>query len=394
MANIKYLHIIRGFAAFFVVLAHAKWPFWVGGSAFLKESSFAQLIGINKLGLALALSSSNGTAMVIVFFVLSGFIISYSYKKNGWTYKQFLVNRAIRIYIPYIASALLAGLILWFAFAVASSVFISPLKDYHQRIFIAYSEGLNFSNFLKTVVFFKSERINYFGFNYVFWSLLYEMLFYLFFPLIIKYYKQLFFITSLIYPLHFFYNPLPEIDFWYIYFTEYLFYFTAGVFLFQYISTHGIELLKEKSVFRKPVLFFLLMGAFLLVISGGLGKYKDLSFLAAAIFGIACIVRIMLYGIKNTILSKFFLFLGTISYSLYLVHIPLLLLFYSLFFYFFSWHTYSSPWVHFLFAAATLLPAFLFYLLFEKLSFKLIDQHKKKLNKKQSAINFIEIKPL
>jgi len=392
VGNIRYLHIIRGFAAFFVVLAHAKWPFWIGGSAFFKDTRFSELSLADGLGVALALASSNGTSMVIVFFVLSGFIISYSYKKNEWTYREFLVNRAIRIYIPYLAAALLAGFVLWVAYRIAAPVFVSPVKDYHERIFIAYSEGLTIQNFLKTLVFSKTERINYFGFNYVFWSLLYEVLFYLFFPFIFKYCKYIFLAAGLFYPLHFLYNPLPEINYWYFYFTEYLFYFTAGVFLFQYYSTQAVELIKASYVFRKPVLFFLLLISFLVVILGIINRFKDLSFFAAAIFGATWILRIMLYGIRDTIVSRALLFLGTISYSLYLIHIPILLMAYSLLFYIFQWHTYSSPWIHFLLAGATIPFAYFFYLLFERFSITLIDRHKKAVHKKAVTSHFTSIK--
>ena len=143
MQNLKYLHIIRGFAAFFVLLAHAKWPFWIGGNAFLKQTSFWQLSILDKLGLILALLSSNGTAMVVTFYVLSGFIITHSYEKNKWTYKQFLVNRSLRIYIPYVASAVLAGVLLIASYKLASPLFDAPVKDYHQRVMTSYTQGLN-----------------------------------------------------------------------------------------------------------------------------------------------------------------------------------------------------------------------------------------------------------
>lgn len=391
MANIKYLHIIRGFAALFVVLAHAKWPFWIGGSAFLENTSFSHLNIFNKLGLVQALSSSNGTAMVIVFYVLSGFIISYSYQKNKWTYRQFLVNRAARIYIPYLASAVLAGFVLWLAIRLAAPIFTNPVKDYHQRIFVAYTEGLNGWNFIKTLFFIKTERINYFGFNYVYWSLLYEMLFYLFFPFILKFNKAVLVITACIYPLHFIFNPLPEINYWYFYFTEFLFYFSSGVFLFQQLKSKNMEVLKTRVYLKKPLLFFVLAATFFLIILGGVNRFKDLSFFAAGIFGLTWIFFILLHGIKNNLLSKAFLFLGTISYSLYLVHVPLLLFFYSLLYYFFQWHTYPSPWIYLLFVFLTIPFAYIFYLVFERLSFKLIERQKKKLHKKTQEPDFLKI---
>lgn len=381
MNNIKYLHAIRGFAAFMVVLAHAKWPFWVGGSQFLRNRSFGDLSLWDKLGVVQALASSNASSMVIVFYVLSGFIISYSYQKNRWTYKQFLLNRATRIYIPYLASALIAGGALWAAYNLATPLFENPLKDYHERVAVARNEGLTLANFFKTLVFAKEERINYFGFNYVYWSLLYEAIFYLAFPFILKYNKSIVMGTALIYPLHFIFNPMPEINYWWFYFTEFLFYFTAGVVLFQYIKWKELVKLKSGFLFTEGVLWMLLAFSFLVVISGVSERLKDASFLAAALFGTTWIVLIWLYGLKTNWVSRALLFLGTISYSLYLIHVPLLLLLYALCYRLFGWKVYPSPWAYLLAVLIVLPAAFLFYRVFEKASFSLIKAQKEALHK-------------
>jgi peptidoglycan/LPS O-acetylase OafA/YrhL len=382
MQNIKYLHIIRGFAAFFVLLAHAKWPFWIGGTAFLKQTSFWELSVLDKAGLAFALLSSNGTAMVIIFYVLSGFIIAHSFSKNKWSYKQFIINRSLRIYIPYIASALIAGLLLVISYRLAAVLFESPVKDYHQRVMIAYSSGLNLTNFIKTFFFFKTERVNYFGFNYVYWSLLYEMIFYLVFPLLLKYLKYIFVATLVIYPVHIFYQPLPEIDYWYLYLTEYLFYFLSGIYLYRFVISGKLDFYKGSVWLKKYVLLVLILLSFFSAELIGFSSYKSISFLAATVMSLSWMIYLLLYGVKNGFFTRVFMFLGKISYSLYLIHVPLLLFFYSLVFYFFSIDSYSSPWVYLFFALMTIPLAYVFYYLFEKLSFSLIEVHKKKIKQK------------
>jgi peptidoglycan/LPS O-acetylase OafA/YrhL len=382
MQNIKYLHIIRGFAAFFVLLAHAKWPFWIGGTAFLKQTSFWELSVLDKAGLAFALLSSNGTAMVIIFYVLSGFIIAHSFSKNKWSYKQFIINRSLRIYIPYIASALIAGLLLVISYRLANVLFESPVKDYHQRVMTAYSSGLNLTNFIKTVFFFKTERVNYFGFNYVYWSLLYEMIFYLVFPLLLKYLKYIFVATLVIYPVHIFYQPLPEIDYWYLYLTEYLFYFLSGIYLYRFVISGKLDFYKGSVWLKKYVLLAIVGLSFFSAELIGFSSYKSISFLAATVMSLSWMIYLLLYGAKNGYFTKLFMFLGKISYSLYLIHVPLLLFFYSLVFYFFSIDSYSSPWVYLFFALMTIPLAYVFYYLFEKLSFSLIEAHKKKIKQK------------
>ena len=389
MQNIRSLHIIRGFAAFFVLLAHAKWPFWIGGTAFLKQTPFWELSIVDKLGMTLALLSSNGTAMVVIFYVLSGFIITHSYEKNKWTYKQFLVNRSLRIYIPYIASAILAGVLLIASYNLAAPLFDAPVKDYHQRVMTSYTQGLNVVNFIKTLFFIKEERVNYFGFNYVYWSLLYEMIFYLMFPLLLKHLRYFFWAATIIFPIHVFYQPLPEINYWYLYLTEYLLYFLSGIYLYRFFIAGKLRIIKNSIWFNKNVLLSIILVLFFSAQLQGFSAYKSLSFLAATIMAMAWIIYLLLYGAKNGFFTKAFVFLGKISYSLYLIHVPLLLFFYSIVFYLFSSYSYTSPWVYLLFAFLVLPLAFGFYLLFEKFSFSLIENHKRRSGKK----NIVETVP-
>ncbi len=44
LSNIKYLHIVRGLAAFLVVFYHAKFVFWVGGTIYSKEVGLHSLL--------------------------------------------------------------------------------------------------------------------------------------------------------------------------------------------------------------------------------------------------------------------------------------------------------------------------------------------------------------
>src|SRR5687767_10192106 len=309
MPNIRYLHIIRGFAAFFVLLAHAKWPFWIGGSAFLKQTPFWELGIVDKIGMTIALLSSNGTAMVVMFYVLSGFIITHSYEKNKWTYKQFLVNRSLRIYIPYVASAIIAGLLLVASYRLASPLFDAPVKDYHQRVASSYSHGLNFGNFLKTLFFIKKESVNYFGFNYVYWSLLYEMIFYLIFPLLLKYLNYFFLATAIIFPVHIFYQPLPEINYWYLYLTEYLFYFLSGIYLYRFFVSGKVHVNKKSIWVNKNVLLSIIIVLFFSAQLLGFSAYKSISFLAATIMAIAWIIYLLFYGASNGFFTRAFMFL-------------------------------------------------------------------------------------
>lgn len=101
------LQIFRGIAALMVVFHHQ----WVAFEYFYSaENSFLQFV------------ASLGKYGVDFFFVLSGFIITYSnYNKagKGDETKTYMINRALRIYLPYLPISLIM-IFLYFAFPAAS----------------------------------------------------------------------------------------------------------------------------------------------------------------------------------------------------------------------------------------------------------------------------------
>ncbi|MFC0775982.1 acyltransferase family protein [Terrimonas alba] len=101
------LQIFRGFAALMVVFHHE----WIAFSHF--HGADSPILGF--LG-------SLGKYGVDFFFVLSGFIITYSnYEKAGIIRerKPYLINRVLRIYLPYLPVSILM-LILYYFFPSAS----------------------------------------------------------------------------------------------------------------------------------------------------------------------------------------------------------------------------------------------------------------------------------
>jgi peptidoglycan/LPS O-acetylase OafA/YrhL len=105
--RIRTLDSLRGFAALFVVLCH-----------------FTDKIVHPKLLLAPFFNILvYGHGAVIFFFVLSGYVLVYQYASNpSYTYGRFLVQRIIRIYIPYLLALLLALLL----FLICNCTFSQP----------------------------------------------------------------------------------------------------------------------------------------------------------------------------------------------------------------------------------------------------------------------------
>jgi peptidoglycan/LPS O-acetylase OafA/YrhL len=153
-SRLEKLEAVRGFAALYVVFFHV-----------LPQKIF--LFGIN-VGTIFRF----GPEAVIVFFVLSGFVIKYTYEKSkDKSFRFYFIRRFIRLYIPLFFIFLLGYLI----------------KCYSEGALANPEWGTLFGNIfmLQDVISQKPNVISaaYMG-NGVLWSLSYEWWFYMLFFLL------------------------------------------------------------------------------------------------------------------------------------------------------------------------------------------------------------------
>ena len=113
------LHSLRGLCAFYVVIFHAKYVLWSGGTEYLKAHPRAAWGVLDYMAFGFDLLSSAGYEMVIFFFALSGFFIRYAQLRKHRAPLAFYRNRIVRIYPPYLISVLLACLVLTLLIAVS-----------------------------------------------------------------------------------------------------------------------------------------------------------------------------------------------------------------------------------------------------------------------------------
>jgi len=150
------LEAVRGFAALYVVFFHAlPQKFYLWGINFGALFRF-------------------GPEAVIVFFVLSGFVIKYTYEKSkDKSFRFYFTRRFIRLYIP-----------LFFIFLIAYL-----LKCYSEGTLASPEWATLFGNIfmLQDVISQKPHVISaaYMG-NGVLWSLSYEWWFYMLFFLLVN----------------------------------------------------------------------------------------------------------------------------------------------------------------------------------------------------------------
>lgn len=255
---------------------------------------------LNTEGIVYNMFKDAGEFGVTVFFVISGFVIPYSMFKANYKvsdYKAFFFKRIIRIEPVYILS-------IFYTIFIWSAMSNMPEKYWNQGDY-----KVDFTNFILHIGYLNNFLPNEKWINPVYWTLGIEFQYYLLigliFPLFIMKKKQL--NTILLFSL--------TIICWliFIYFIKDTF-LRYGRTLFRVfpIFLVGISIfqLKEKLISKSS---FVVFNIFVLVLCW---KEYQIRMYIAIIFAF-----FVLLFLKRS--SKFFLFLGKISFSMYLVHLPI-----------------------------------------------------------------------
>lgn len=289
------LQIFRGFAALFVVFHHQ----WV---------AFEHFYGVNND--ALHFLASLGKNGVDFFFVLSGFIITYSnYEKHGNVnhIKSYFLNRAFRIYIPFLPISFIMVLLYF--------------------IFPHVSEGDRSISLLTSLTLIPDGRPAL----SVAWTLIHEMMFYIFF-LSWFFSKNLWFTFVGLWGLIIVY-----------------FNYSGSIILsqnplFQYfISPYNLEFIIGFlcAVFVKKVknyskTTFLISSIVILIIVSTFKYLKVVSNVSVLNLGFSIGFAFLILGGIGSWLDKYsnqnvLMKIGNASYSIYLVHNPLISIFVRVF---------------------------------------------------------------
>ena len=302
--HIKPLTSMRFIFCFMVFLSHITTFFNVSETKSLKWLSF-NIFREGYLG-------------VSFFFILSGFILSYTYHNKLTTKlvssKEFIINRITRIY-PLHFLTLIVSL---------------PL------VLVSISSGLDF--IIKSINFFINGTLIqsfvpvksvYFGFNSPSWSISTEMFFYLLTPLLFNFLYKINNIKSIIIVLCISFFILIGINFtpekyhhsiFYINPLIRIFDFIIGIVLFHVFNNNSSVIFSTlKSTFLETfsILLFIVFFYF----------HKDIPqvYRYSIYYWIPMIYIIYVFskgnGIFSYILSKkWFVYLGEISFGFYLIH--------------------------------------------------------------------------
>lgn len=264
---------------------------------------------------------------------------------------------------------------------------INPARPYNRDLIAAFNE-LGWLSLQKAIFFLPSSGGMYFGINGPYWSLFFEALFYLVIPFIFLALKRYwFFAITIILFIFSFFIPTGWLTLTAFVF-NYSIYFAAGVFLYE-VSTDArgrLILLRFARKFTNVMIIASLL-FFAMSIPLGILHFKKFGF-AFGMVGTMLMIVWLLYGKRSTmyavskriLINPFSDFLGKISFSMYLIHVPLLALMYA------YWTDVSGKLVFYEFIywvpVLLIIPAgYLFYLLFERTSLILLSKYKRRFRK-------------
>lgn len=185
-----YFDLFRGLAALAVLLHHCQHFLFI-------THKHEELGSLNPWLASFYFLSLFGRESVMIFFVLSGFFISSSilrsWKKEQWSWRDYLLKRISRLYIVLIPALLLTAF--WDQLGVAlfsyTGIYQGVNEHVHQSLGFHPQQTLGFQFLLGNLLFL--QGINFpplghtafpvFGSDEPLWSLSYEFWYYLLFPI-------------------------------------------------------------------------------------------------------------------------------------------------------------------------------------------------------------------
>lgn len=174
-----HLDLIRAVAAWAVMCGHLRALFFV---------DFAQLQSPSFLLKTAYFVTGFGTEAVLVFFVLSGFLISSAIfgrlAKGSWSWRDYAIDRASRLYV-----VLIPGLLFGFLWdKLGSTIFASsgmyshPLQSFASAV---VQNRMGGGTFVGNLLFLQTIVCQPFGSNGPLWSLANEFWYYVLFPVLL-----------------------------------------------------------------------------------------------------------------------------------------------------------------------------------------------------------------
>ena len=176
-----YLDAFRALAALSVMFSHLRAFCFV-------EYGYVDQIHLTALVKAFYGTTRFGHQSVMVFFVLSGFLISSSIfrklQQGTWSWRNYAIDRSVRLY-----AVLIPGLVLGYAWDTlgvkafnSSGIYSAPLQPFGAMVPI---NDLSLTALIGNLLFLQNRLMPVFGSNGPLWSLFNEFWYYILFPAVV-----------------------------------------------------------------------------------------------------------------------------------------------------------------------------------------------------------------
>ncbi|PEO40958.1 acyltransferase family protein [Bacillus wiedmannii] len=321
MDRYEELDSIRGISSLIVMIGHHLMVFSVFQNYSYEDNKPFVIYLLKETPARLIFSSGNES--VIIFFVLSGFVLYRSIQKNYDSYGSFLLKRISRIYIPYIVAIIIAIL----CQTTMSKYGISNLSEWFNRSWTIESSLSLIAQHILLIGKYNTD-----AYNGVIWSLVHEMRISIIFPLVLMVclrktlrYSLLslfsFSICSVVI-LFLFHSSLTLTS--YALTLHYTVLFLLGALVAKY--KNNLIVFYSNRTKNEKIAWFL-FAVLLYMYEGLVGEINLLNnfifrdYVVAISACLFVILSLSVATLSSLLRNKYLLYLGKISYSLYLYHI-------------------------------------------------------------------------
>ncbi len=313
IVNFSILDALRGFAALYVCIAHARGLLWMGMVEYLKKHPYANWNMYDYSIAAIVSLTKLSAEFVIFFFVLSGFSIAHSLASKN-DYFPFLKKRALRLYPTYLLGLLWASVVLIIALNYRPQYFTGLLNN-DNVLFYRFQNSSNFFSF-KQIINNLLYNPNKSSIIAPYWSLVYEVIFYLLAPLFILNLRWYAIISTILFGLGFFISSDSTLI---NYFTNYNFYFMIGIYSYHIIPQ--LQNLAER-VSIAMLSAVSIVAIFCMIVIESISPDNRCSMLLSAMLSIFLIANTLQKKMRINWLER----IGEFSYTLYATHFQTILL--------------------------------------------------------------------
>jgi peptidoglycan/LPS O-acetylase OafA/YrhL len=372
------LESLRGIASLYVVIGHARFILFMSVSQYILINPISTLNYIEIILLLINLIFTYGIAFVILFFIISGFSIDHSLQRivckenleNAKSmkniFKSFYFRRIIRIYIPYVMAIIFSLIILYTITLINQDLVHNELgtetyDNLKKSILVSFDPYFIIHSLFYNLIEPIKEGV-YIGNNQPFWTLGIEVFFYILAPVLLLYTnsKILIFIIFIGFLQGIFTFTNNHISLFLLQFLTFIPFFLMGALLRRNLDIIIYYLNKNKI---NPLL--LLACAFVLFSIAFILKALKIIYPSYIVVSLSFLFFILFVFSNHFISIKIvhlFEKIGEMSYTMYLVHYPILLLILSIY-----TRVTSNYYINnlFLFLFGSVVAVFVAYLLYQ-----------------------------